>query len=154
MRKTAVKRYSRTQPSKTSFEISELEFNWFSERTPETIKKRIQSCCPSNHWAIQICQNSSTPGELYKLRSFVEGSLWTNCVASSNRVEIEPFGSLIWSPDEHCDRTCHTTKRWKNPNQRVTITESQVTITYVPSTQKREIVSSKQEKFCWKQHYE
>ena len=44
----------------------------FFGRTPEIGKKCFRSWCPSNHWAIHIRQDASTPAEINKLGSLGE----------------------------------------------------------------------------------
>ena len=47
------------QISTSSFQSSESEVNWFSGRTPETRKTGNQSCRPTDHRTILICQDAS-----------------------------------------------------------------------------------------------
>ena len=53
--------------------------NWFFGRTPEIGKRCVRSCCPGNHWPIQICQKVSTPKEINKPGPLGERHVWTDC---------------------------------------------------------------------------
>ena len=55
-------------------------------RTPESGKRCVLRCCPSNHWPLHICQNASTPEEINKPGPLGERHLWTDCDTPWKRI--------------------------------------------------------------------
>ena len=58
----------------------------FFGRTPEIGKRSVRSWCPSNHWAIHICQDASAPEEISKPGPFGERHVWTDYDTSRKRI--------------------------------------------------------------------
>ena len=66
------------QISTTSFHSSEPDANWFRGWTPENSKRRLRSCCPSDHRTSHIFQETSTPEGICKPSSFGKWCLSKN----------------------------------------------------------------------------
>ena len=84
--------------STTSRQSSEPEVNWIFGWDPEISKGCVRNCCPSDHWAIHLCQDAST-SELNKSinQAHLENGTYEQIVSN---LETEIELNDLKAPDE------------------------------------------------------